>query len=358
MPSLVASTTRAAARFAAAGTVSSSVHSLTHGVLISMMLDKLKAIALALVVVGAASGGVAAVRAPGASPAPAPQAPGPFGKVSDARIAEIRLEGNATIPADRIKTKLLSRVGQPFDIQKIDADVKALMKTNWFSQVEVYHDEQPPQSGQFVLIFAVREMPVLTYVEFKGRKAVRLKDIEDATGLKKGNLADHLRTRNAAHSIYRLYQEKGYDLAEVELLAGGNPGDTKVVMQIFEGPKVKIASIDFVGCHFATPAMLRTHIASREPIRGLFGRYHCDLLDEDRQKLVEYYQGQGFFEVRVTPVTRPGKNPGEIDLTFVIDEGTRYPARKVALRVLGIPDVERDDPRGPAPMPPIDGPLR
>ena len=59
------------------------------------------------------------------------------------------------------------------------------------------------------------------------------------------------------HSIYRLYQEKGYDLAEVELLEGGNPGDTKVVMQIFEGPKVKIGSIDFVGCQFATPAMLQ-----------------------------------------------------------------------------------------------------
>ena len=95
-------------------------------------------------------------------------------------------------------------------------------------------------------------MPVLTHVEFRGRKAIRLKEIEDTTGLKKGNRADSTRTRNAVHSIYRLYKEKGYDLAEVELIEGGNPGDTKVVMQIFEGPKVKIGSIDFVGSQFAT----------------------------------------------------------------------------------------------------------
>ncbi len=345
-PPLVESTLDAAARFAAAGTIPASVQSLTQGVLRTMLLNKLKAVSLALVVVGAASGGVAAVRAPGASGAspapprpqigapvaPAPKDPDPIGKLPTEPISEIRLEGNTTIPADRIKTKLLSRIGQPFDIQKIDADVKTLMKTNWFSQVEAYHDEQPPRSGKFVLIFAVREMPLLTHVEFRGRKALPLKDLEDATGLKKGNLADHLRTRNAVHSIYRLYIEKGYALAEVELLEGGNPGDTRVVMQIFEGPKVKIASIDFVGCHFATPAMLRTHVASREPIRGLFGNDHKDLLDEDRQKLVDYYQGQGFFEVKVTPVTRPGDMPGEIDLTFVIDEGARYSVRKVIIQ--------------------------
>ena len=102
----------------------------------------------------------------------------------------------------------------------------------------------------------------------------------------------------------RLYQEKGYDLAEVKLIEGGNPGDTKVVIQIFEGPKVKIGSIHFVGCQFATPAMLQTHITTRKPILGLFGKYHRDMLDEDRQKLIEYYQGQGFFEAKVTPVTR------------------------------------------------------
>ncbi len=205
------------------------------------------------------------------------------------------------------------------------------MKTNWFSQVDAYFDESPPKSGKYALIFTVREMPVLTHVEFRGRKAIRLKEIEDTTGLKKGNRADPMRTRNAVYSIYRLYKEKGYDLAEVELIEGGNPGDTKVVMQIFEGPKVKIASIDFVGNQFATDAMLKTHITSRKPILGLFGRYQEGILDEDRQKLIDYYQGQGFFEAQVTPVTRAGANPGEIDLTFVIAEGPRYSVRKVIL---------------------------
>ena len=36
-------------------------------------------------------------------------------RLPDGNIAEIRFEGNATITADKIKPKLLSRVGQPLD---------------------------------------------------------------------------------------------------------------------------------------------------------------------------------------------------------------------------------------------------
>ena len=97
-------------------------------------------------------------------------------------------------------------------------------------------------------------MPLLTKVEFRGRKAIRLKEIEDTTGLKAGNRADPTRTRLAVAQIQRLYQEKGYDLASVTLLEGGNPGDTKIVIEIFEGPKVKVNSINFVGNHFASSA--------------------------------------------------------------------------------------------------------
>jgi beta-lactamase regulating signal transducer with metallopeptidase domain len=253
------------------------------------------------------------------------------GKLPEAPIAEVRFKGNTTIPPEKIKVKLLSKAGQPFDSQKIEADVRSLMRTNWFSQVDAYQEESPPASGQHALIFTVREMPNLTHVEFRGRKAIRLKEIEDTTLLKKGNIANPTRTRNAVHTILRLYQDKGYNWAEVKLIEGGNPGDTKVVIQIFEGPRSRIDRIHFVGCQFATPAILSTRIASRPATPGLPGKYDRDLLDENRQKLLDYYQGLGFFKVQVTPVTRSGANPGEIELTFVIQEGPRYSVRKLII---------------------------
>ena len=75
-PSLVDSFLDAAAQSAAAGTISTSVQSLTQGVLRTMLLNNLKTISMAFVIVGAASGSVAwAVRASrAANPSDPPQA--------------------------------------------------------------------------------------------------------------------------------------------------------------------------------------------------------------------------------------------------------------------------------------------
>ncbi|WP_165220947.1 BamA/OMP85 family outer membrane protein [Aquisphaera insulae] len=245
-------------------------------------------------------------------------------------VSEVRIEGNTTIPAEKLRAYLSSRAGQPLSQQHVEADIKSLIAKGGLSDVAPYYEESPPKSGKFILIYRVREMPVLKIVEFRGRKSVSLKEIEEATDLKVGNRADATKTRLALGQIQRLYQEKGYDLAEVRLLEGGSMGDTKVVIQIFEGSKFRINSVDFKGNVFASDGQLRTKIGTRKPILGLVGgKYHRDLLDEDTRKLKEYYQSQGFYEVKVTPVTRSGKDLGDINLTFVISEGTRYSVRNL-----------------------------
>src|SRR5207249_532980 len=142
-----------------------------------------------------------------------------------------------------------SKVGSPLDARLIDADIKSLMAQKWFSDVIPYHDRDPkdPSGKSFILIFQVKEMPTLRQVEFRGLTKIRRKEVEENTGLKVGARADAVRTHLAVGQIKRLYEEKGYDLAEVKLLEGGKLGDTKVVIVIFEGPKRKVKSVDFKG---------------------------------------------------------------------------------------------------------------
>lgn len=243
-------------------------------------------------------------------------------------ITEVRVQGNVTISTEKVRAKLLSRAGTPLDERTVNTDLETLLETKWFSDVRPYTSAAPNGQG-YLLIFAVQERPVLTRVEFRGRNKVSLKDIEEATALKVGNRADPSRTRLAVGQIQRLYAEKGYDDAEVKLLEGGEPGETKVVMSIFEGEKHQVGAIDFEGNSFASDATLRTKITSRSKILFLGGRYHRDNLDEDRRKLVEYYQGQGFYDVKVTPVTATGSSLGDVRLRFVISEGIRYKVRNV-----------------------------
>lgn len=246
-------------------------------------------------------------------------------------IGAIQFEGNVSITVEKMKAKLLSRAGQKLDQDKVETDLKSLMGTKWFSDVTYYYEESPPKSGKYNLIFRVREMPTIKKVEFKGRRAIKLKELEDTTGLKAGNRADPNHTRVAIGQILRLYQEKGYEQASVKLIKGGEAGDVEIVIEIFEGPKEDLASIDFKGNVFATDATLRTKITCRVPILGFLGRYQREMLDEDRQKLIDYYYSHGFFEVKVTPVTRPADLSGKIALTFVVSEGTQYKVRNIVL---------------------------
>ncbi len=244
-------------------------------------------------------------------------------------IVEIKVEGNITITQEQVRAKLLSKVNHPLDRKQIDADIKSLHATKWFSEVDAYVQKSPKGKGLYVLIFQVKEMPVLTHVEFIGLKHIRVKEVQETTGLKKGGRADPTRTRLAVGQIQRLYVEKGYESAEVYLQEGGNPGDTRVVIRIFEGPKYQVKHIEFRGNVFATSGTLRTKITSKTPILTFGGRFHRDNLDEDVRKLVEYYQGQGFFEVKVTPVTHTGDSIGDVQISYVISEGIRYKLRNI-----------------------------
>ena len=227
-------------------------------------------------------------------------------------ITQIKVEGNVSVTSEKVRGKLFSRVGGRLDARTINADIASLNGSKWFSSVEAFHERDPKDATgkSYVLIFVVKEMPVLTSVEFRGLKNIKLKEIQELTGLKVGNRADATRTHLAVGQIKRLYEEKGYELAEVKLLEGGGLGDTRVVIGIFEGEKFYIGSIDFEGNVFATDSVLRTKIGSKTRLLGFIGgKYHRDNLEDDTRKLKDYYTSQGFFEVAVTPITAHRLDP-------------------------------------------------
>jgi outer membrane protein insertion porin family len=256
---------------------------------------------------------------------------GPFtaGAAADeaSTIRELRVIGNDTITKEMILAKLLSRVGRTYDQATVDADLRSLFKTKWFSDVKAA--QEPATDGDGVILtFYVQEMPVLAAVEFRGANKIGRKTLEDHTGLKVGARADSVKNRAAVGQIRRLYEEKGYELAEVVLLEGQKPGDRRVVFQIFEGPKVRIARIRFTGNTVASDALLNTKIGSRIALFSWFRVQPArEGIEDDVRKLTEYYQSLGYFDAKVSATTKPLNDPGQIELEFVIHEGIPYTVR-------------------------------
>ena len=131
-------------------------------------------------------------------------------------------------------------------------------------------------------------------------------------------------------ALERLYHEKGYQKANVELIAGDKPDDKDVIYEIFEGPKFTVSHVDFLGNTFASDAVLRTKISSKPPTLGLIGgSFSREEMEEDARKLREYYQGQGFFEIAISAVDEPGSDLGHRKVSFVISEGPQYKVRSI-----------------------------
>jgi len=92
------------------------------------------------------------------APAPAPT------------VVSVSVTGNAHIPTDRILSVVTTKVGDPFDPAKVQADLRAIADLGFFA------DQAPPIIKQrpdgVAVTYRVIENPVVTSIRFDGNKSV------------------------------------------------------------------------------------------------------------------------------------------------------------------------------------------
>jgi outer membrane protein assembly factor BamA len=93
----------------------------------------------------------------------APAAPSPT-------VVSVSVTGNAHIPTDRILSVVTTKVGDPFDPAKVQADLRAIADLGFFA------DQAPPIIKQrpdgVAVTYRVIENPVVTSIRFDGNKSV------------------------------------------------------------------------------------------------------------------------------------------------------------------------------------------
>lgn len=248
-------------------------------------------------------------------------------------VVAIEIVGNESISREQILSKLKTHPNRPYQQKTVDEDVRRLFATQWF--YDVVAEQQPADQGVRVL-YKVIERPVLHDVKFLGNKRLKEKELREITGLKPGKHMDPGLNKAMARRIESRYHEKGYPFATVELKEGGERGDKSVVMQINEGPKTKIDDIVFEGNTFVGDPRLRTLLSSKGRIfgmgtklPGLLGKYDSHTLEEDSAKLVEYYRGHGYLDVKVAKRLEWTEGKELVNVVFQIDEGPRYKVRDI-----------------------------
>lgn len=273
-------------------------------------------------------------------------------------IERIEFIGNRRIQADTLRARIFSRAGDPYSEEAVRRDFQALWNTQYFEDVRLEVEDDPQVPDGKIVIFYLKERPIIRRIEYKGNKSVSESDILDAFKDKKVGLSvesqfDPTKIKHAEVVIKELLAAHGRQFATVkptyERIAATNA--VKLVFNIDEGPKVKVGKIIFTGNKVFSDAKLLRAMRHDRPYSIPLYITNIAVLDKtyDRQKLDEdlevgikgLYRDHGYFKVNVgDPVLntvdedRPGvkgpwpmlgsKHGKRVNITIPIEEGGQF----------------------------------
>jgi len=178
-------------------------------------------------------------------PARALEAQQPDGKP----IERIDIEGNRRVESAGLRACIISRPGDAYSAETVRRDVQALHDTGFFEDVRVEVEDSPDQPNSKIVVFIVREKPIVTRIEYKGNTSITRTEILNAlkdkkVGLSVGDWFDQTKLTRAALVIKGLLSVRGSPSATVkptfERFASSNT--VNVVFNIDEGPKSQPSS--------------------------------------------------------------------------------------------------------------------
>ncbi|MFL5244159.1 MAG: outer membrane protein assembly factor BamA [Gemmataceae bacterium] len=241
-------------------------------------------------------------------------------------IADVKIGSKpVVVPAQRIMSLIKTRPGQEFNQETINDDIRRLMETRQFRNVEVTQQQTP--DGKVIVFFNCSEYPsTIQEIVYQGNKHLKKDDLNALTNLKKGDLLNPRANMLACQAIANKLNQEGRPFANVDLIEGAKPSDTRVVFNITEGPQVKIKGIEIVGnTDFVSSAVLKTHISSSSEVLWVFGgKLNQAMVDDDVHKLEEYYRSYGYHDVKVSRELQWTPDSRYVVLVFHISEGQRY----------------------------------
>jgi len=232
-------------------------------------------------------------------------------------VAEIRFTGLRRIAPAAVAAQIAAHRGDRIDSSMLGKDVRALARLGWFESIQAEitpsaeSSSNVPENPKCVtLIFQVNEFPFLSKVQFSGSRLLAQKQIEKMLEDKKlalrlGKPADPAALQRIAFAIRTALNELGHPEASVQIARKEASNATVAVrFEITDGPLLPVRRVNFDGHPLVASRLLRGQmksIAPWKPLASWRGKnvYTGEAFEEDRRRIVAYYQNHGFPEARV-----------------------------------------------------------
>ena len=247
-------------------------------------------------------------------------------------VSEVRISGNQRVEADAIRIHISSKPGEPLDEAIVDQDVKAIYKMGLFEQVNA---EVGRENAHLILTFQVKERPFVFEVRLQGMKKISTEDdkVRANVRLHAHAILDPQLVEDTIRLLKKVYENKGYLDATITFRTAPRPdGTVTAIFDVKEGPRVRIAALNFTG-NKAFPARRLKRVMETSPHNLLSVLTGTGVLDrrklqEDTDRLTAFYYDHGYLNVHVAEpvINRSGDS---ITITINVDEGEPFKVGKI-----------------------------
>lgn len=246
-------------------------------------------------------------------------------------IGGVEVVGNEFSDANALKTISGLNTGNRIVIPGPDIPkaMKALWRLKLFTDVRI---TQTDLVGDVVFLqIEVVERPRLAGHAFLGVKKGQHDDLnaEIDRFLTKGGVVTKDIKANAAASIVKFYQDKGFLDAEVtveEIPDSSRTNAVKLIFDIDKGNRVKVASISFKGANSVKEKKLRKVMKNTKKKGSIFKKSKLVKADfrEDKNSILDYYNTIGYRDARILDDSFYRDKKGHVNLVIDIEEGNQY----------------------------------
>jgi len=210
-------------------------------------------------------------------------------------IRKIEVRGNKVVSNTEVLDVVSTRPGDDFSSSRLREDLRSIYKMGSFMDASI---EVEDYKDGLKVIFVLVEKPSAGEIKFRGRKSIWESTLKDALDIKKGDTCavDELRLKQNERKILNLYEERGFPFATVSHEIEVVKDAANITFIINEGPRVKVDEVNITGNKFFSTKTLLGKMRIRP------GRWYSETkLEEDLEKIADFYRDEGFILVDIEP---------------------------------------------------------
>lgn len=242
------------------------------------------------------------------------------------RVDKIEVTGNRKVEAEAIIEKLGTRPDMQLDNYLLRRDLSRIYDMKYFEEVEAYHKKS---GGQNVLLFKLKEKPIISKIQFEGNDEINDDDLKEQIKTREFNILDISTLKNDVQLLQKHYEEKGYFLAQASYKLSERDGAVDVKFIIKEWDKVRVKKITFLGNNEIHDEELKNFMQTREESYFSFlsgsGNFKEINFQTDIERLKYFYKTRGYLQVNVqNPEVTASEDKKWIFITIRLNEGPQF----------------------------------